>query len=77
MKNIAIFFVVSSLFLVFGSANAQEVGLGVSKALFDVTLLPGTSYTDEITVTNRSKEFALPLTITLAPWDLREAANEI
>ncbi len=58
-------------------ANAEEIGLGVSKSIFDITLLPGSKHNESIKVLNRSRELPLPVNISLNLWDLKENSEDI
>jgi hypothetical protein len=68
----------SALYFLFSSsAHAQGVGFGVTKALFDISVLPGEQYEDEIGIINRSRTEPLPITIALDIWDLEEESEDI
>ena len=61
---------------VFSYANA-ETGLGINKYLFDVAFAPGESYTDSLKVMNTNGADALPLHISLSPWDTKGDSDDI
>lgn len=71
------------LFLFVGSAmaaptaGAQEIGLAVTKNIFDIQLLPGDSYNGELAVFNQSHDVALPVHIQLSLWDLKDDSDDI
>ncbi|MBI2035868.1 MAG: hypothetical protein HYT12_04305 [Candidatus Liptonbacteria bacterium] len=67
------------LFLAFSliPVNAEEIGLGISKSIFDITLLPGSRHSDNVIIVNRSRELPLPVNIVLNLWDLKEGSEDI
>ncbi|MBI2113452.1 MAG: hypothetical protein HYT50_02645, partial [Candidatus Wildermuthbacteria bacterium] len=48
-----------------------------TRNIFDIQLLPGDSFKDDITVFNLSKDIALPLRIELSLWDINEDSDDI
>jgi len=75
-KCFLLIFALSYLF-VFSYASAAEIGLGVTKSTFDLTILKGDSYEGSIGVFNRSQGLALPVHIELSMWDLKEDEDDI
>lgn len=62
---------------ILSSAQAAEVGLGVSKNTFDLEILPGGTYKGEVIVYNTSPEVSLPVHVQLNLWDLKEDSEDI
>jgi len=71
-----IFFVVVVLFVFIPRANA-EVGLGISRYLFDLEVLPGQVHREELRVLNKSPNNPLPIHLQAVPWDLKEDSDDI
>jgi hypothetical protein len=78
MKQITIFTFIIVFFLVLGgNAQATEIGLATTKNLFDLSILAGDSYKDNLVVFNTSESVALPVHIQLSLWDLKEDSDDI
>ena len=84
MRNSSLFFVVLFLsyimvgFFVFEVpvAKAQEIGLGVTKNTFDITLFPGDTLREEIVLFNESPNAATPVRIEFSLWNLKEDEDD-
>lgn len=59
------------------SLKAEEIGLAVTKNTFDLEILAGDSYKDNLVVFNQSVKAALPVSIELTPWDLKKDSDDI
>ncbi|OGY60216.1 MAG: hypothetical protein A3H06_01340 [Candidatus Colwellbacteria bacterium RIFCSPLOWO2_12_FULL_44_13] len=57
-------------------ARAVEIGFATTKNIFDVEILPGGSYTDDLAAFNIT-EATLPIAIEISPWNLKEDSDEI
>lgn len=57
-------------------AHATNIGFSVNKSLFDAEILPGTTYQDELVVSNVSRDVALPIHLQLSMWNLAEDSEE-
>lgn len=82
MKLRKIFFLLFFLCFVFLNTNpffarAEEIGLAVTKNTFDLEIIAGDSYKDNLTVLNQSAKVALPVNIEFSPWDLKKDSDDI
>lgn len=75
MKKIIILIVLAFV-LSASHAQAASLGFSLNKSLFDAEILPGTTYQDEIVVSNLSREISLPLHLQLSMWDLADGSEE-
>src|SRR3989338_11384744 len=57
--------------------HAGEIGLAATKNIFEVNMLSGDEYEDELFVMNQSDDLALPVNIKLTLWDLEEESEDI
>lgn len=71
-------FVVLGLAIYFSplALYAAELGFSTNKSLFDAEILPGTTYQDELVISNTSKDIPLPLQLKLSVWDLADGSEE-
>gem|GEM_PF-2539031 len=76
MKRISILLLLIVCGTVAHTAHAASLGFSLSKSLFDAEILPGTTYQDEIVVSNTSREIALPLHLQLSVWNLADGSEE-
>lgn len=58
------------------SAHAAEIGFATNKSLFDAEILPGTTYQDELVISNTSHDIPLPLHLRLSVWNLADGSEE-
>ena len=78
MQRITILTFIIIFFLLLGTyTDAEEIGLATTKHLFDLELLAGDSYEDNLVVFNTSKSLPLPVHIQLSLWDLKEDSDDI
>ena len=59
------------------TVRAAELGLGVSKSIYDIEILPGGRHDDSITLVNNSKDSALPVHVMFSLWQLKESSDDI
>ncbi len=66
----------TSYWLLVTPVRAATLGFSTTKSLFDAEILPGTTYQDEMLLTNLSNDLPLPLHLQLSVWDLAEGSEE-
>lgn len=78
MPRLITFLFISIFFLLLGSyTEAEEIGLATTKSLFDLEILAGDSYEDNLVVFNTSKSVPVPVHLQLSLWNLKEDSDEI
>ena len=70
------FFLLLSTYYSLPTSHAQT-GLAIDRAIFDIALAPGESHTDNLKVMNTNGTNALPLHISLSPWDTKGDSDDI
>lgn len=76
MKKFIFACLATSCLLLPWPGEAAEVGLATTKNLFDISLLPGDSFSDSLTVYNLSG-VELPVQLGLSLWNLKEFSDDI
>lgn len=56
-------------------AHASQIGLGSTRNLFDIQLVQGILYEDDITIFNLSEDIALPVHVEFSLWDVQETGD--
>ena len=69
-----LFIAMTFLFASFGGhgADAQQVGLSLTKSLFDVSTSAGSEISDSLIIFNQSESSLIPVHIQVSPWDLTD-----
>ena len=81
MKKLPIIFVALLLatfsLLLTPTVSAETVGLATTQDLYDIEVFAGDSYEGQITVFNQSDNLALPVSVKLNLWNLKEDSDDI
>ncbi|MEX2144838.1 MAG: hypothetical protein WD712_00445 [Candidatus Spechtbacterales bacterium] len=57
------------------SASAEAIGIAITQTTYNIEVLPGDSYSGQITVFNQSENLPLPVNLKLNLWNIRENSD--
>lgn len=77
MKRLLLTILLTVLFAIPGTSEAQEVNFAATKNLFDLEVFAGDTVSDAFAIFNQSKTTALPMHLELSLWNLKEDSDDI